>query len=75
MRDADSIATLIFGRLDFEAIPLHEPILLYTFIAVVSWMPCWARSPICGSGGAYGWSGSPASTTNALASCTWCSDG
>lgn len=34
MRDADSIATLIFGRPDIEAVPLREPILLHTFIVV-----------------------------------------
>ncbi|MEZ2299284.1 cytochrome o ubiquinol oxidase subunit I [Variovorax sp. RCC_210] len=31
----NEIAKLIFGKLDAEAIPLHEPILLYTFIMVV----------------------------------------
>ncbi|SFS19229.1 cytochrome o ubiquinol oxidase subunit 1 [Dyella sp. OK004] len=34
MSDHPDLAKLIFGRLTWEAIPLHEPILLYTFIAV-----------------------------------------
>ncbi len=34
MFDHLDLKTLIFGRLSWEAIPFHEPILLYTFIAV-----------------------------------------
>ena len=29
------LAKLVFGRLTWDAIPLHEPILLATFVAVV----------------------------------------
>ncbi|AQV99056.1 cytochrome o ubiquinol oxidase subunit I [Cupriavidus necator] len=35
MPERSELATLLFGRLTWEAIPLHEPILLATFIAVV----------------------------------------
>ncbi|CAG9168532.1 Cytochrome bo(3) ubiquinol oxidase subunit 1 [Cupriavidus laharis] len=35
MQERSELATLIFGRLSWEAIPLHEPILLGTFIVVV----------------------------------------
>jgi len=35
MQERSDLATLIFGRLSWDAIPLHEPILLGTFIAVV----------------------------------------
>ena len=34
MPDHPDLLKLIFGRLTWEAIPFHEPILLYTFIAV-----------------------------------------
>src|ERR1700704_568675 len=35
MSEQSDLAKLIFGRLTWEAIPLHEPILLATFVAVV----------------------------------------
>src|SRR5215468_3834421 len=35
MTENTGLAKLLFGRLTWEAIPLHEPILLATFIAVV----------------------------------------
>jgi len=35
MLDHLDLTKLIFGRLTWEAIPFHEPILLYTFIAVM----------------------------------------
>ncbi|WP_029044672.1 cytochrome o ubiquinol oxidase subunit I [Cupriavidus sp. amp6] len=35
MPERSELANLIFGRLTWEAIPLHEPILIGTFIAVV----------------------------------------
>ncbi|MBP0628197.1 MULTISPECIES: cytochrome o ubiquinol oxidase subunit I [unclassified Cupriavidus] len=35
MPERSELANLIFGRLTWEAIPLHEPILISTFIAVV----------------------------------------
>ncbi|HET7834254.1 MAG TPA: cbb3-type cytochrome c oxidase subunit I, partial [Variovorax sp.] len=35
MLDHLDLTKLVFGRLSWEAIPLHEPILLFTFIAVV----------------------------------------
>jgi len=35
MQERSELATLIFGRLSWEAIPLHEPILLGTFVVVV----------------------------------------
>ena len=35
MQERSELATLIFGRLSWEAIPLHEPILLGTFAVVV----------------------------------------
>ncbi|MDB6001437.1 MAG: cyoB, partial [Rhizobacter sp.] len=35
MFDHPDLAKLIFGRLTWEAIPLHEPILLVTFVAVM----------------------------------------
>src|SRR6218665_3427112 len=35
MPEAHDLSTLIFGRLTWEAIPYHEPILLATFAAVV----------------------------------------
>ncbi|WP_432261400.1 cytochrome o ubiquinol oxidase subunit I [Cupriavidus sp. TMH.W2] len=35
MPERSELATQLFGRLTWEAIPLHEPILLATFIAVV----------------------------------------
>src|SRR5215471_11972836 len=35
MSENTGLAKLLFGRLTWEAIPLHEPILLATFIAVV----------------------------------------
>jgi len=34
MLDHLDLTKLVFGRLSWEAIPLHEPILLFTFIAV-----------------------------------------
>ena len=34
MLDHPDMTRLIFGRLTWDAIPLHEPILLWTFIAV-----------------------------------------
>ncbi|MGO4469887.1 cbb3-type cytochrome c oxidase subunit I, partial [Pseudoduganella sp. RAF53_2] len=34
MQDHMTLSQLIFGRLSWEAIPFHEPILLVTFIAV-----------------------------------------
>ena len=35
MSDSLDFTKLIFGRLSWEAIPLHEPILIVTFIAVI----------------------------------------
>ena len=35
MPDSSELTKLIFGRLTWEAIPLHEPILLVTFAAVL----------------------------------------
>ncbi|WER49173.1 cytochrome o ubiquinol oxidase subunit I [Cupriavidus sp. WKF15] len=35
MQERSELATLIFGRLSWEAIPLHEPILLGTFLVVI----------------------------------------
>ena len=35
MSDRLDFTKLIFGRLSWEAIPLHEPILIVTFIAVI----------------------------------------
>ena len=34
MSEHSDLAKLVFGRLTWEAIPLHEPILLTTFVAV-----------------------------------------
>jgi cytochrome o ubiquinol oxidase subunit I len=34
MPEQSALTSNLFGRLDWNAIPLHEPILLYTFIAV-----------------------------------------
>src|SRR5271165_2924882 len=34
MSDHPDLASLVFGRLTWEAIPMHEPILVATFIAV-----------------------------------------
>ena len=34
MSDSSNLQSLLLGRLSWDAIPLHEPILLYTFIAV-----------------------------------------
>ena len=34
MFDDTSLTQLIFGRLSWESIPLHDPILLATFISV-----------------------------------------
>src|ERR1700686_3380388 len=36
MSEQHDLAKLVFGRLTWEAIPLHEPILLVTFVAVAS---------------------------------------
>ena len=55
MSDSFDLTKLIFGRLTWDAIPFHEPILLYTFIGVAIggaavlalltyfrlWMPLW----------------------------------
>src|SRR6516225_2237246 len=35
MPENTGLAKLVFGRLTWDAIPLHEPILLFTFIGVV----------------------------------------
>src|SRR5207253_11106164 len=35
MFEHPDLAKLVFGRLTWEAIPLHEPILLTTFVAIV----------------------------------------
>ena len=35
MSDAQDLSRLVFGRLTWDAIPLHEPILLATFAGVV----------------------------------------
>src|SRR5438105_14195791 len=35
MFEHPDLAKLVFGRLTWEAIPLHEPILLATFVAIV----------------------------------------
>ena len=35
MLDSFDLTKLIFGRLSWEAIPLHEPILIATFAAVL----------------------------------------
>ncbi|OOG61630.1 cytochrome o ubiquinol oxidase subunit I [Rhodanobacter sp. B04] len=36
MSDSPDLAKLIFGRLTWDAIPFHEPILLWTFVAVAA---------------------------------------
>ena len=39
MLASDDLTKLIFGRLSWDALPLHEPILLVTFIAVAIGRP------------------------------------
>ena len=39
MPERSELANLIFGRLSWEAIPYHEPILLATFAVVAIWRP------------------------------------
>jgi cytochrome o ubiquinol oxidase subunit 1 len=71
MPEHPALTSNLLGRLDWNAIPFNEPILLYTFIAVAcggvailaaityfrGWVPLWRD-----------WS--PASTTRRSASCT-----
>ena len=66
MTDQTDLAKLIFGRLTWDAIPLHEPILIATFamVALGNALHHLASGATCGA------NGSPASTTRRSGSCT-----
>ena len=71
MSENTGLAKLVFGRLTWEAIPLHEPILLATLVAVVlGGAAVVARSRTSAGGARCGATGSRASTTRGSASCT-----
>ena len=72
MLDHLDLTKLVFGRLSWEAIPCHEPILLVTFIAVVlgGVAVLGAITYFRAVGHRCGATGSPASTTRRSASCT-----
>jgi cytochrome o ubiquinol oxidase subunit 1 len=68
MFNSTDLTKLIFGRLTWESLPLHEPILVATFAVValggiallgaITYFRLWGAN------------GSPLSTTSASASCT-----
>jgi hypothetical protein len=71
MSENTGLAKLVFGRLTWEAIPLHEPILLATLVAVVLGGVAVVALITYSAGGARcGATGSRASTTRGSASCT-----
>ena len=72
IRWTETCLKLIFGRLSWDAIPLHEPILLATFVGVAAGRHrAFSRcSPSTACGARCGATGSPASTTRRSASCT-----
>jgi hypothetical protein len=66
-----SLSKIVFGRLTWESIPLHEPILLGTFIVVVlGGLAILAAVTKYSFGATSGKSGSLRSTTRRSGSCT-----
>jgi hypothetical protein len=71
MHEEMTLTKLILGRLSWDAIPFHEPILIGTFAMVaLGALRVLVLSPNSACGARCGATGSPPSTTRRSASCT-----